>query len=184
MTTCAKDLFAEQGFKGFVRGLSTPATLATPVTSLAFTGKTLARIVLFPGEIERKKYGQVSTCAAFGGLLATLVSCPGERIKCVLQVNSHIKRPRDALFFLTKTYGFAGLYKGWTFTALRDVPGYTAFFLSYRYLRYIYIIFANLKITEGRIGRKNRFHSIYLRCWRNMWLSLLDSWFSWRRAQI
>jgi solute carrier family 25 carnitine/acylcarnitine transporter 20/29 len=145
MTTCAKDLFAEQGFKGFVRGLSTPATLATPVTSLAFTGKTLARIVLFPGEIERKQYGQVSTCAAFGGLLATLVSCPGERIKCVLQVNSHIKRPRDALFFLTRTYGFAGLYKGWTFTALRDVPGYTAFFLSYRYLRYIYIIFSNLK---------------------------------------
>ena len=135
MSSCAKDLFAEQGFKGFFRGLSTPATLATPVTSLAFTGKTLARAVFFPRGIEKGAYGQVSTCAAFGGLLATAVSCPGERIKCVLQVNSHLRRPRDALFFLTRSYGFMGLYKGWTFTALRDVPGYTAFFLSYRYLR-------------------------------------------------
>ena len=120
---------AESGARGFFRGMSTPLILATPVSALAFMGNTWAKSTLM---INNDSLLKTTVCGGIAGGISTLVACPGEQIKCILQNDPKFKNPLSAGKFILRERGFAGFYKGMIFTNMRDVPAYAMFFVTYR----------------------------------------------------
>jgi solute carrier family 25 carnitine/acylcarnitine transporter 20/29 len=85
-------------------------------------------------------------CGCFAGLAQTFVLCPTEHVKCRLQVQASsasdatvaanvYKGPVDAASQIFKSHGVAGLYRGFSITAWREVPAFGLYFTSYDYLK-------------------------------------------------
>ena len=69
-------------------------------------------------------------CGMVGGFFASQISCPSERVKCIMQQNTCVKSPSSALRHILHKEGISGLYKGMTFTLFRDMSAYGAFFVT------------------------------------------------------
>jgi len=71
------------------------------------------------------------------GLVQSLISSPMELAKTRLQLQREkcggqfFRGPIDCLRYVAKTEGVRGVFKGYGITALRDVPGFSAYFVSY-----------------------------------------------------
>ena len=90
---CMTEIYNQFGFRGFYRGLTTPMTFSTPMTAMAFTGNSLAKRAMTSsttaGDVTGSSTGVSGGWNAFiagccGGLAASQVSCPSERIKCIM----------------------------------------------------------------------------------------------------
>ena len=112
---CMTDIYKQFGIRGFYRGLTTPMTFSTPVTAMAFTGNSLAKRYL--NDATGWNAFLAGSC---GGLAASNVSCPSERIKCIMQERTDIKKPSNAFKYIFQTEGIRGFYKGFHFTMARD----------------------------------------------------------------
>jgi len=75
------------------------------------------------------------------GIRATVILAPGERIKCLLQVQQaatgppKYKGPVDVAKSLFREGGIRSVYKGSVATLLRDVPASAAYFGSYELIQ-------------------------------------------------
>ena len=130
---CMTDIYKQFGFRGFYRGLTTPMTFSTPVTAMAFTGNSLAK-----RNLTDSTGWNAFIAGSCGGLAASNVSCPSERIKCIMQERSDIKKPSNAFKYILKTEGLRGFYKGIHFTMARDTLSYGSYFLGLYYFRPIF----------------------------------------------
>jgi solute carrier family 25 carnitine/acylcarnitine transporter 20/29 len=81
--------------------------------------------------------GQIMFAGGFSAVPTTLVMAPGERIKCLLQIQAQaIARgePKqydgmgDCAKKLYRTGGLSSVFRGWEATLLRDVPGSIGYF--------------------------------------------------------
>ena len=131
--------------KLFVQGMATPIAFATPVAALAFSGKSWADKNLMIGESSPRK-AAISGCV--GGGVSALLACPSERVKVILQNNPKVKSkcrfrqsniktinsdPVHAFRQIWSSGGLAAVQKGLTFTMIRDVSGYAAYFTTIFY---------------------------------------------------
>ncbi|CAL8071074.1 unnamed protein product [Calicophoron daubneyi] len=77
----------------------------------------------------------------FSGVFTTVIMAPGERIKCLLQIQTHgdiaskYKGPLDVVRQLYLEGGVRSLFRGTSATFLRDVPASGAWFLSYEWIK-------------------------------------------------
>ncbi|XP_064778031.1 mitochondrial carnitine/acylcarnitine carrier protein-like isoform X2 [Oncorhynchus masou masou] len=83
----------------------------------------------------------LSGCLA--GVFTTVIVCPGERVKCLLQVQAsggqqavRYAGPLDCALKLYKAQGIRSIYKGTTLTLIRDVPSNGAYFMAYDFLKH------------------------------------------------
>lgn len=76
---------------------------------------------------------QIMFAGGFSAIPATVVMAPGERIKCLLQIQAQaVERGEPKLYDgmvdcakkLYRTGGISSVFRGWEATLLRDVPGY------------------------------------------------------------
>lgn len=76
--------------------------------------------------------GQIMFAGGFSAIPATVVMAPGERIKCLLQIQAQaVERGEPKLYDgmidcakkLYRTGGLSSIFRGWEATLLRDVPG-------------------------------------------------------------
>ena len=84
---------------------------------------------------------QIFCAGLLSGVFTTAIMAPGERIKCLLQIQSASGAEKkyngtvDCVKKLYKEGGIRSIYKGTAATALRDVPASGAYFATYEWLK-------------------------------------------------
>ena len=123
---CVKKTLANEGFRGLYKGMSTPLVGVAPIFALGFFGNNFGKeqIRKFTGNSTQQELGVASLALAggFSGLLATSIMAPGERIKCILQVQQSgtsplantvkYTGPLDVAIKLYREGGIRSIYKG------------------------------------------------------------------------
>jgi solute carrier family 25 carnitine/acylcarnitine transporter 20/29 len=95
-------------------------------------------------EGQELTYLQIANAGAISGVFTTAIMAPGERIKCLLQVQAanpdavgatKFNGPVDCAKTLWRQGGIRSVYKGTAATLLRDVPASAMYFASYEWLK-------------------------------------------------
>lgn len=148
---CIKQLIAKEGFLGLYRGITAPLTAQFFMNGLSFAGDSLALRILEPNtkKHEKAKFSNMMIAGMFGGFAQCIVLVPSDLVKCRLQVlnasnfnsssmnnlkniNKIQNGPLKCALNIIKTDGISGLYKGFSVTALREVPSYGIYFCVYK----------------------------------------------------
>lgn len=135
-----RNTLAKEGVRGLYRGVSAPIVAVSPVYALSFWGYDVGQLAVKSFKEDKESQLNLGEIAIAGGLSAfpaTAIMAPTERIKCLLQVQSHVGgKPQysgmtDCAIKIYRTGGIASLYKGTALTLMRDGPGSIAWFSVY-----------------------------------------------------
>jgi len=133
-----------EGVRGIYRGVSAPIVAVSPVYALSFWGYDAGQLVVKSFKKDKEEPLGLTGIAIAGGLSAfpaTVVMAPTERIKCLLQVQSHVGgKPQysgmmDCAVQVYRTGGIRSLYRGTALTLMRDGPGSVAWFTVYELVK-------------------------------------------------
>ncbi|KAG7278455.1 hypothetical protein CRUP_038750 [Coryphaenoides rupestris] len=129
-----------QGILGLYKGMGAPLAGVAPMMAISFFGFGLGK------QIQQGKSGkavtpvQIFLSGCLAGVFTTVIVAPGERIKCLLQVQASggvvkYSGPIDCAVRLYKEQGIRSVYKGTLLTLIRDVPSNGLYFLTYETLK-------------------------------------------------
>lgn len=133
---CMKSITAKESFRGLYRGMSSPMAGVAVINSIVFG---------VYGNVQRYSTSPNSYTTHFlagstAGLAQSLICSPIELAKTRLQLQMDVigaqkfKGPVQCLSYIYQCEGIRGLFKGLNATALRDIPGFALYFVSYEYL--------------------------------------------------
>lgn len=141
MVDCAKKIIKADGVTGLYKGMSAPLTGVSPIFAICFwgyeCGKDIQRAAFSMKPDEPLSSNQIMFAGGFSAIPTTLVMAPGERIKCLLQIDGMDVekggKPKyagmaDCAKKVWGEGGISSLYRGWEATLLRDIPGSVAYF--------------------------------------------------------
>ncbi|KAI5607156.1 mitochondrial carnitine/acylcarnitine carrier protein, partial [Silurus asotus] len=145
---CFRKTLAKEGVRGLYKGMAAPIIGVTPMFAVCFFGFGLGKKLQQKSPDEILTYPQLFTAGMLSGVFTTAIMTPGERIKCLLQIQAssgEIKYagPMDCAKQIYKESGIRGIYKGTALTLMRDVPASGMYFMTYEWLK-------NLLTPEGR----------------------------------
>lgn len=122
---CFSKIVKHDGPSGLFKGMGAPLLGVSPIFALSFMGFGVGKKLFCPEEKSKHTYIQYFMAGAFSGIFTTSIMTPGERIKCLLQIqgsDSKVKvynGPVDVVFKLYKEGGIAALYRGGLATLMR-----------------------------------------------------------------
>lgn len=121
---CAKKTVQKEGFKGLYKGMSAPITGVAPIFAMSFFGFGVGKRLQQTNPDEELNNVQLFMAGAFSGILTTSVMAPGERIKCLLQIQQGSGSQKysgmtDCAKQLYREGGIRSIYKGSIATLLR-----------------------------------------------------------------
>ncbi|KZC11831.1 Congested-like trachea protein [Dufourea novaeangliae] len=121
---CAKKTIAKEGIRGLYKGMGAPLCGVAPIFAISFYGFGLGKQLIRKTDDEQLTPLQLFAAGAFSGIFTTFIMAPGERIKCLLQIqqgdaNLKYKGPTDCAKQLYKEGGIRSIYKGTCATLLR-----------------------------------------------------------------
>ncbi|CAD6235693.1 GSCOCG00007975001-RA-CDS [Cotesia congregata] len=133
---CAKKIARNEGFRGFYKGMGAPLCGVAPIFAISFLGFGLGKRLQQTGPDHELTAIQLFNAGAFSGVCTTIIMAPGERIKCLLQVqhgmdNVKYNGPVDCIKQLYRQGGIRSIYKGTAATLMRDVPASGMYFMTY-----------------------------------------------------
>ncbi|VDO00354.1 unnamed protein product [Rodentolepis nana] len=139
---CACKTVTNEGIRGLYKGMLAPLIGAMPLFAVCFLGFNVGKSV-FAKDVNKISKPELFCAGMFSGVFTTILMAPGERIKCLLQIqtkDAHIKYhgPLDVIKQLYREGGIRSIYKGSVATLLRDVPASGMFFLSYEWIKEIF----------------------------------------------
>lgn len=117
-----------------------PLTAVPFVNAVAFGTNETCKKLLHVSE-DNMTTMQHIICGSMAGFAACFIVTPSEMVKCRLQIQfesknkSKYKGVLDCVSKEYKAFGIKGIYKGFNITVLREVPGYAAQFLTYKYTK-------------------------------------------------
>lgn len=133
---CFRSIIAKDSVAGLYRGISSP-----------MGGVALVNAIVFGvyGNIQRRSADPDSIKSHFlagsaAGLAQSIVCSPMELIKTRLQLQSQNPSSKQftgafhCLRHIFRNEGLRGVYRGIGITALRDLPGFSSYFVSYEML--------------------------------------------------
>ncbi|XP_036386555.1 mitochondrial carnitine/acylcarnitine carrier protein [Megalops cyprinoides] len=137
---CLRKTLLKEGVLGLYRGMGAPLAGMAPMMAISFFGFGLGKQLLQPDPNTPLTYPQIYLAGMLAGVFTTVIVAPGERIKCLLQVQSTTGQmkyagPLDCAVKLYKAQGLRSVYKGTVLTLIRDVPSNGVYFLTYEYLK-------------------------------------------------
>ncbi|XP_056645143.1 congested-like trachea protein [Diorhabda sublineata] len=138
---CMKKTVRYEGFKGLYKGMGAPLVGVAPIFAISFMGYGVGKKIFGPSDGGALTYTEMGAAGAFSGIFTTLIMAPGERIKCLLQIQQGpnapkvYKGPVDVVKKLYKQGGISSIYRGAGATLLRDVPASGMYFLTYEAIR-------------------------------------------------
>nr|XP_011738011.1 mitochondrial carnitine/acylcarnitine carrier protein [Macaca nemestrina] len=99
--------------------------------------------VLASGFCFQCSYPQLFAAGMLSGVFTTGIMTPGERIKCLLQIQASSGETKytgtlDCAKKLYQEFGIRGIYKGTVLTLMRDVPASGMYFMTYEWLKNIF----------------------------------------------
>ena len=149
-----RQTLANEGIAGLYRGVSAPLVAVSPIYAVSFwgydIGQTFVRSVKKKTNVKEYPTLTMPEICIAGGISAlptTAIMAPTERIKCLLQVQSHSLAANgggggpkytgmsDCAMQVYRTGGIQSLYKGTVLTLCRDVPGSIAWFGVYEIVK-------------------------------------------------
>ncbi|GMR39999.1 hypothetical protein PMAYCL1PPCAC_10194, partial [Pristionchus mayeri] len=140
---CCKRTIAKEGVFALYKGMAAPLVGVTPLFAVFFGGCAIGKYIQQKSPDQEMSILQNANSGAIAGLMMTSIMVPGERIKCLLQVQSaghaptgvHYDGPMDVVKKLYKQGGIASIYRGTAATLLRDIPASAAYYSVYEYLK-------------------------------------------------
>ncbi|CAH8839742.1 unnamed protein product [Trichobilharzia szidati] len=137
---CIKKTVAADGILGLYKGMAVPVAGVAPVFATCFFGYNLGKKIFAEDPMNLRKH-ELLLAGMFSGIFTTAILAPGERIKCLLQVQSNscgpvkYKGPGDVFRQLYREGGLRSIFKGTAATLLRDVPASGVYFLTYEWIK-------------------------------------------------
>ncbi|GAB0094388.1 Congested-like trachea protein [Sergentomyia squamirostris] len=122
---CAKKTVQREGFRGLYKGMSAPISGVAPIFAMSFFGFGLGKRLQQQTPDEKLSNKQLFLAGAFSGVFTTSIMAPGERIKCLLQIQQGGNQPQkyngmvDCAKQLYREGGIRSIYKGSFATLLR-----------------------------------------------------------------
>jgi solute carrier family 25 carnitine/acylcarnitine transporter 20/29 len=125
------------------KGMAAPLVGVTPMYAICFLGFGVGKSLQRPaGENGNFTLFQIFKAGLLSGVFTTVIMAPGERIKCLLQIQaasaSGEKKYNGSMDCAKKLYaqgGIRSVYKGTFATMARDVPASGVYFATYDYLK-------------------------------------------------
>lgn len=123
--------------------MAAPITGVAPIFAISFLGFGLGKklFALNSDKNENLSPSRLFCAGSFSGIFTAIIMVPGERIKCILQVQEHGNQKYDGPISVVKNLysegGIRSLYKGTCATLLRGIFAMITTFLFH----ITYIIF-------------------------------------------
>ncbi|KAL1020504.1 hypothetical protein UPYG_G00000940 [Umbra pygmaea] len=140
---CFSKTVSKEGLLGLYKGMGAPLAGVAPMMAIGFFGFGLGKQLLQPDATQKLMPSQLFLSGCLAGIFTTVIVCPGERVKCLLQVQasrgqhaSCYAGPLDCAVKLYRAQGFRSVYKGTALTLLRDVPSNGVYFMTYDFLKH------------------------------------------------
>nr|XP_012149588.1 PREDICTED: congested-like trachea protein isoform X2 [Megachile rotundata] len=129
---CTRKTIAQEGIRGLYKGMGAPLCGVAPIFAISFYGYGLGKQLIRKTEDEQLTPLKLFYAGAFSGIFTTIIMAPGERIKCLLQIqqndiNPKYKGPIDCAKRLYKEGGIKSIYK--------DIPASGMYFMTYECLK-------------------------------------------------
>ncbi|KRY37674.1 Protein dif-1 [Trichinella spiralis] len=139
--SCLKKTVVEEGVLALYKGMAAPVVGVAPLFALYFFGCSIGKRLQQTNADEQLSILKTFNAGALSGMMTTLIVAPGERIKCLLQVQhqhqgseAKYTGPVDVFKKLYKEGGIRSIYRGTVATLLRDVPASGAYLATYEFL--------------------------------------------------
>lgn len=138
---CFSKTIKREGFFGLYKGMSAPLTGVAPIFAISFFGFGLGKKLIKSDNDAALTKPQLFAAGAFSGIFTTSIMAPGERIKCLLQIQqSSTTAPKyngmvDCAKQLYLEGGMRSIYKGSIATICRDVPASGMYFMTYEWVK-------------------------------------------------
>uniref|UniRef100_T1IWA6 Mitochondrial carnitine/acylcarnitine carrier protein n=1 Tax=Strigamia maritima TaxID=126957 RepID=T1IWA6_STRMM len=137
---CAMKTVQKEGFKGLYKGMAAPIAGVTPMYAVCFLGFSIGKKLQQTSPDHQLSLPQLFKAGMLSGVFTTAIMAPGERIKCLLQIqqasgDAKYAGPIDCVKKLYKEGGIRSIYKGTGATLLRDVPASGMYFMTYEWLQ-------------------------------------------------
>ncbi|XP_076468851.1 mitochondrial carnitine/acylcarnitine carrier protein-like [Babylonia areolata] len=141
---CARQTVVHEGVRGLYKGMSAPLAAVAPMFAICFFGYGVGRRLQQTHPEEELTYAGVFKAGMLAGVFTTVILAPGERIKCLLQIQqaAEVKDRKysgmvDCARQLYREGGVRSVYRGSAATLLRDVPASGMYFMSYEWLQHV-----------------------------------------------
>uniref|UniRef100_A0AC35FFG0 Mitochondrial carrier protein n=1 Tax=Panagrolaimus sp. PS1159 TaxID=55785 RepID=A0AC35FFG0_9BILA len=128
---CFQQTIKREGFFALYKGMTVPAIISTPRFAIFFGGCAVARWLQQKEPAQEFSFIQTFNTGALAGIFTTILTIPGERIKCILQIqsmasdsaNAAVKYngPKDLFAKLYKEGGICSIYRGASATLIRGM---------------------------------------------------------------
>jgi len=135
---CAKKTVTKEGVRGLYKGMATPIVGVAPLYALCFFGFSIGKNLQQSDPNKPLNSAQLFKAGMLSGVLTTIITAPGERIKCLLQIQSgnspadvKYKGPVHCAREVLREGGVRSLFRGTGATLLRDVPASGMYFTTY-----------------------------------------------------
>ncbi|KAG7323860.1 hypothetical protein KOW79_013562 [Hemibagrus wyckioides] len=139
---CFRKTLSREGVWGLYKGMGAPLAGVAPMMAISFFGFGLGKQLLQNDASVPITSTHTFMAGMLAGVFTTVIVAPGERIKCLLQVQSTSGQlkytgPMDCAVKLYKQQGIRSVYKGTVLTLIRDIPSTGFYFLTYENLKHI-----------------------------------------------
>lgn len=142
---CAKKIIQKEKFLGLYKGMATPIVGVAPMYAICFFAFSMGKKLQQKSEDHVFTLSELFFAGALAGLSTTVILAPGERVKCLLQVQNanptasgpKYAGPTDCFKQLYKQGGIRNVYVGTVATACRDIPSSGVYFMTYEYFQRI-----------------------------------------------
>lgn len=138
---CARKTVKREGVLGLYKGMGAPIAGVAPIFAISFFGFGVGKRLQQTSEDQPLTTPQLFYAGAFSGIFTTVIMAPGERIKCLLQIQQGGTQPQkysgpvDVVKQLYREGGIRSIFKGTVATLLRDVPASGMYFMTYEWLQ-------------------------------------------------
>lgn len=126
---CLKSLVAQNGVSGLYRGMSSPLAGVAAINAIVFG---------VYGNVQRRASDPDSLrshffAGAIAGFAQSMLCSPMELAKTRVQLLGH-GSPLQCLKDIHMSEGLRGVFKGYGITVLREIPGFSSYFVTYELL--------------------------------------------------
>jgi len=138
---CTSQTIRKEGVFALYKGMGAPLVGVAPIFALSFMGFGIGKKIQQKSPDEALGAHQLAMAGFLSGVMTTVIMAPGERIKCLLQVQQastgppKYSGPVDVVKSLYREGGLRSIYKGSAATAARDAPASAAYFASYELIQ-------------------------------------------------
>lgn len=138
---CTTQTVKKEGLFALYKGMGAPLVGVAPIFALSFMGFGIGKKIQQSSPDEALRPAQLAAAGFLSGFMTTVIMAPGERIKCLLQVQQastgppKYSGPADVVKSLYREGGLRSIFKGSAATAARDAPASAAYFASYELIQ-------------------------------------------------